>query len=106
MGWIQLIDGSFKWLVDISRLVQKVQTQSHAYNRKFKQCIYSYPCSNYLTVLYKGKQTIYNIDKAISNVGTEREQIGAVMNRLDHTIANLQKMYQQTYLCKRENRGC
>ena len=32
------------------------------------------------------------MDKAISNVGTEREQLGAVMNRLDHAIANLQQV--------------
>ena len=29
------------------------------------------------------------IDQAISVVGTEREQMGAVMNRLDHAVANL-----------------
>ena len=32
------------------------------------------------------------IDAAISTVGTEREQMGAVMNRLDHAVANLQNV--------------
>ena len=32
---------------------------------------------------------ITKIDEALSGVATEREQIGAVMNRLDHTISNL-----------------
>ena len=40
------------------------------------------------------------MDKAISNVGTEREQIGAVMNRLDHTIANLQHISTNLALAK------
>ena len=40
----------------------------------------------------KATSAITTLDKAISTVGTEREQIGAVMNRLDHTIANLQQV--------------
>ena len=40
----------------------------------------------------KATSAITTLDKAISTVGTEREQIGAVMNRLDHTIANLQNI--------------
>ena len=40
------------------------------------------------------------LDGAISTVGTEREQIGAVMNRLDHTIANLSQVSVQLQLSK------
>ena len=40
------------------------------------------------------------IDTAISTVGTEREQMGAVMNRLDHTIANLVQVSTQLQVSK------
>ena len=40
------------------------------------------------------------IDAAISTVGTEREQIGAVMNRLDHTVANLMQVSTQLQVSK------
>ena len=33
-------------------------------------------------------------------MGTEREQVGAVMNRLDHTIANLSQVSLQLQLSK------
>jgi flagellin len=39
-------------------------------------------------------------DGAISFVGTEREQIGAVMNRLDYTMANLTNMSTNLSLAK------
>ena len=39
-------------------------------------------------------------DGAISFVGTEREQIGAVMNRLDYTMANLSTMATNLSLAK------
>ena len=50
------------------------------------------PAAIDLTTFTKATSAITTLDKAISNVGTEREQIGAVMNRLDHTIANLQNI--------------
>ena len=40
------------------------------------------------------------IDKAISQVGTEREQMGAVMNRLDHAVANLTQVSTNLQLAK------
>ena len=40
------------------------------------------------------------IDGCISKVGTEREQIGAVMNRLDYTMANLSNMATNLSLAK------
>ena len=40
------------------------------------------------------------IDQAISTVGTEREQMGAVMNRLDHAIANLSNVSTNLQVAK------
>tara|TARA_S200000501_G_scaffold337854_1_gene344250 strand:- start:27 stop:863 length:837 start_codon:yes stop_codon:yes gene_type:complete len=45
-----------------------------------------------VSTLAKANTYITAIDGAISNVGTEREQAGAVMNRLDYTMANLSNM--------------
>ena len=42
----------------------------------------------------------YKVDSAISSLGAEREQIGAVMNRLDHTIANLDNISTNLSLAK------
>ena len=43
---------------------------------------------------------IATIDGCISKVGTEREQVGAVMNRLDYTMANLSNMATNLALAK------
>ena len=52
-------------------------------------------------VTYTGAMSaITAIDGAISTVGTEREQVGAVMNRLDHTIANLSQVSLPLQLSK------
>ena len=40
------------------------------------------------------------MDGAISTLGAEREQLGAVMNRLDHTIANLDNIATNLALAK------
>ena len=40
------------------------------------------------------------MDGAISNLGAEREQLGAVMNRLDHTISNLQNIASNLSIAK------
>lgn len=45
-----------------------------------------------VTTFTKASSAITALDGSISLVGTEREQMGAVMNRLDHTIANLQQV--------------
>tara|TARA_B100000886_G_scaffold159924_1_gene109010 strand:- start:155 stop:991 length:837 start_codon:yes stop_codon:yes gene_type:complete len=45
-----------------------------------------------VSTLAKANTYITAIDGAISRVGTEREQAGAVMNRLDYTMANLSNM--------------
>ena len=48
----------------------------------------------------KASTYIASVDGAISNVGTEREQIGAVMNRLDYTMSNLSNMATNLSLAK------
>ena len=53
-----------------------------------------------VSTLAKANTYIGAIDSAISNVGTEREQAGAVMNRLDHTMANLSNMATNLSLAK------
>ena len=45
-----------------------------------------------VSTLAKANAYITAIDGAISRVGTDREQAGAVMNRLDYTMANLSNM--------------
>jgi flagellin len=48
----------------------------------------------------KARAYITAIDQALSNVSTEREQVGAVMNRLDYTMANLSNMATNLSLAK------
>ena len=43
---------------------------------------------------------ITKVDEALSGVATERAEIGAVMNRLDHTIANLDNVATNLALAK------
>ena len=53
-----------------------------------------------LTTAAKAMAYITAVDGAISSLGAEREQIGAVMNRLDHTIANLDNISTNLALAK------
>ena len=53
-----------------------------------------------LTTTAKAMAYITSVDGAISSLGAEREQIGAVMNRLDHTIANLDNISTNLALAK------
>ena len=90
---IQLVDGSFtgadsgKFQVGaygsetITHTIESLNTVS-----------IGLPAAIDLTTYTKANSAIVTLDKAISNVGTEREQLGAVMNRLDHAIANLQQV--------------
>ena len=48
----------------------------------------------------KARAYITAIDQALSNVSVEREQAGAVMNRLDYTMANLSNMATNLSLAK------
>ena len=90
---IQLIDGSFT-AKDAGRLqvgARSSETITHTIESLNTVSI-GIPAAIDLTTFTKATSAITTLDKAISNVGTEREQIGAVMNRLDHTIANLQNI--------------
>jgi flagellin len=52
-------------------------------------------------VTYTGANSaVTEIDQAISIVGTEREQIGAVMNRLDHAMSNMAQVSTQLQVSK------
>ena len=90
---IQLIDGSFT-AKDAGRFqvgARSSETITHTIESLNTVSI-GIPAAIDLTTFTKATSAITTLDKAISNVGTEREQIGAVMNRLDHTIANLQQV--------------
>ena len=90
---IQLIDGSFT-AKDAGRFqvgARSSETITHTIESLNAVSI-GIPTAIDLTTFTKATSAITTLDKAISNVGTEREQIGAVMNRLDHTIANLQNI--------------
>ena len=90
---IQLIDGSFT-AKDAGRFqvgARSSETITHTIESLNTVSI-GIPAAIDLTTFTKATSAITTLDKAISNVGTEREQLGAVMNRLDHTIANLQQI--------------
>ena len=53
-----------------------------------------------VTTFTKASSAITELDKAISLVGTQREKMGAVINRLDHTIANLSQVATNLSLAK------
>ena len=53
-----------------------------------------------VTTFTKATSAITTLDKAISTLGTARQNIGAVMNRLDHTIANLAQVATNLSLAK------
>jgi flagellin len=90
---IQLVDGSFTGL-DSGKFqvgARGSETITHTIESLNSVSI-AIPAAIDLTTYTKATSAITALDKAISNVGTEREQLGAVMNRLDHTIANLQNI--------------
>jgi flagellin len=90
---IQLVDGSFTG-ADSGRFqvgARSSETIAHTIESLNSVSI-AIPAAIDLTTYTKATSAITALDKAISNVGTEREQLGAVMNRLDHTIANLQNI--------------
>ena len=90
---IALVDGSFTGL-DSGKFqvgARANETISHTIESLNSVSI-AIPAAIDLTTFTKATSAITALDKAISNVGTEREQLGSVMNRLDHTIANLQQI--------------
>ena len=90
---IQLVDGSFTG-ADSGKFqvgAYGSETITHTIENLNTVSI-GLPAAIDLTTYTKANSAIVTLDKAISNVGTEREQLGAVMNRLDHAIANLQQV--------------
>ena len=90
---INLVDGSFTAL-DSGKFqvgANGSETVTHTIESLNTVSI-GLPAAIDLTTYTKANSAIVTLDKAISNVGTEREQLGAVMNRLDHAIANLQQI--------------
>ena len=90
---INLVDGSFTGL-DSGKFqvgANGSETVTHTIESLNTVSI-GLPAAIDLTTYTKANSAIVTLDKAISNVGTEREQLGAVMNRLDHAIANLQQI--------------
>ena len=61
---------------------------------------YSILSGNVVTTQATARTYIGVIDDAISVAGTMRQKIGAVMNRLDHTMANLSNMATNLSLAK------
>ena len=61
---------------------------------------YSILSANVVTTQATARTYIGVIDDAISVAGTMRQKIGAVMNRLDHTMANLSNMATNLSLAK------
>jgi flagellin len=90
---IQLVDGSFTALDSGKFQVGAYGSETITHTiESLNSVSIAIPAAIDLTTYTKANSAIIALDKAISNVGTEREQLGAVMNRLDHAIANLQQV--------------
>ena len=90
---IQLVDGSFTALDSGKFQVGAYGSETITHTiENLNTVSIGLPAAIDLTTYTKANSAIVTLDKAISNVGTEREQLGAVMNRLDHAIANLQQV--------------
>ena len=90
---IQLVDGSFTALDSGKFQVGAYGSETITHTiENLNTVSIGLPAAIDLTTYTKANSAIVTLDKAISNVGTEREQLGAVMNRLDHAIANLQQI--------------
>ena len=89
----ELLDGTFS-VINVGRFqvgADAAETITHRIERLNTTAIGIVAAID-MTTFTKAQSAITALDKSISMVGTEREQLGAVMNRLDHTIANLQQI--------------
>ena len=89
----ELLDGTFS-VINVGRFqvgTDAAETITHRIERLNTTAIGIVAAID-MTTFTKAQSAITALDKSISMVGTEREQLGAVMNRLDHTIANLQQI--------------
>ena len=89
----ELLDGTFS-VINVGRFqvgADAAETITHRIERLNTTAIAIVAAID-MTTFTKAQSAITALDTSISMVGTEREQLGAVMNRLDHTIANLQQI--------------
>ena len=89
----ELLDGTFS-VINVGRFqvgADAAETITHRIERLNTTAIGIVAAID-MTTFTKAQSAITALDTSISQVGTEREQLGAVMNRLDHTIANLQQI--------------
>ena len=89
----ELLDGTFS-VINVGRFqvgADAAETITHRIERLNTTAIGIVAAID-MTTFTKAQSAITALDTSISMVGTEREQLGAVMNRLDHTIANLQQI--------------
>ena len=100
-GGIELLDGTFS-VKTAGRLqigVDAGEVLTHKINNLASTAINLVAAID-VTTFTKANSAITELDKAISVVGTQREKMGAVINRLDHTIANLQQVATNLSLAK------
>ena len=100
-GGIELLDGTFS-VKTAGRLqigADATQTMAHKINNLASTAINLVAAID-VTTFTKASSAITELDKAISLVGTQREKMGAVINRLDHTIANLSQVATNLSLAK------
>ena len=100
-GGIELLDGTFS-VKTAGRLqigVDVGEVMTHKINNLASTAINLVAAVD-VTTFTKAQSAITELDKSISLVGTAREKIGAVINRLDHTIANLSQVATNLSLAK------
>ena len=100
-GGIELLDGTFS-VKTAGRLhigVDVGEVMTHKINNLAATAINLVAAVD-VTTFTKAQSAIAELDKSISLVGTAREKIGAVINRLDHTIANLSQVATNLSLAK------
>ena len=100
-GGIELLDGTFS-VKTAGRLqigVDAAEVMTHKINNLASTAINLVAAVD-VTTFTKAQSAIAELDKSISLVGTAREKIGAVINRLDHTIANLSQVATNLSLAK------
>ena len=90
---IQLLDGAQSGGITFMIGADSGQTITHSIPElTASAATISYSVAVSLDTFASAQTAITVLDGAISQVNSERAQIGAVMNRLDHTVANLQNV--------------
>jgi flagellin len=98
---LQIIDGSQSAGITFQIGADSGQTITHSvYDFEAASTTIGLTAAMTLGSFTSAQTYITQLDTAINGVATEREQIGAVMNRLDHTIANLDNVATNLALAK------